>query len=336
MKRGWMKRVGWMLAVGALAVVAWPAQASASPQDQQRQVECRCVDADGNQIDDCTCFRTPSFGMAFAPFGARPRLGISVSTEQEGAVDAQGARVTNVLEEGPAAEAGLQEGDVIARIDGQSLLAPLAADIEEDFDLDESLPVQRLLSIARGLEAGEQVEIEYLRGDERRTTTVEAQELTGRSFAYGFDPERIRIEAEQMREQARAMAESARAWEFRWDGRDAPRPPGAPQVRSFGGGDAPWVIGLLGSSRYGLELIELNEGLGDYFGTSEGVLVTGLDEDSTLGLRPGDVILRVGDRNVTTPDRVLRLLGTYEDGEEVTFRIRRNGSEMSVMGRLGG
>jgi hypothetical protein len=30
------------------------------------------------------------------------------------------------------------------------------------------------------------------------------------------------------------------------------------------------------------------------------------------------------------------LLGTYEDGEEVTFRIRRNGSEMSVMGRLGG
>jgi serine protease Do len=96
------------------------------------------------------------------------------------------------------------------------------------------------------------------------------------------------------------------------------------------------VVGLLGSSRYGLELIELNEGLGDYFGTSEGVLVTGLDEDSTLGLRPGDVILRVGDRDVTTPDRVLRLLGTYEDGEEVTFRVRRNGSEMSVMGRLGG
>jgi serine protease Do len=106
-------------------------------------------------------------------------------------------------------------------------------------------------------------------------------------------------------------------------------------VRFFGG-DAPWVIGPFGSARYGVQLIELNEGLGDYFGTSEGVLVVEVDEDSTLGLRPGDVILSVGEREVATPDRVLRLLGTYEDDEEITFRIRRNGAEMSVMGRLGG
>jgi S1-C subfamily serine protease len=276
----------------------------------------------------------PRLDMAFAPFGARPRLGISVSTDQEGTVDAQGARVTSVLDDGPAAEAGLQEGDIITRVGGQSLLQPLDADVEEDFDLDVSLPVQRLLSIARGLEAGEQVEIEYLRGGERLTATVEAQELSARSFAYayGFDPERIRVDAERLREQARAMAESARAWEFQWRGPDAPRPPGAPEVGFFGGGG---LIGPLGSSRYGLELIELNEGLGTYFGASEGVLVTEVDEDSTLGLRAGDVILRVGDRDVDTPDRMLRLLGTYEDGEEVTFRIRRNGSEMSVMGRLG-
>jgi hypothetical protein len=328
-----MKRVGWTVAVGALTAAAWPAQGSAV-QQQQNEAECRCVDADGEPIDDCTCFRMPRLDMAFAPFGARPRLGISVSTDQEGTVDAQGARVTSVLDDGPAAEAGLQEGDIITRVGGQSLLQPLDADVEEDFDLDVSLPVQRLLSIARGLEAGEQVEIEYLRGGERLTATVEAQELSARSFAYayGFDPERIRVDAERLREQARAMAESARAWEFQWRGPDAPRPPGAPEVGFFGGGG---LIGPLGSSRYGLELIELNEGLGTYFGASEGVLVTEVDEDSTLGLRAGDVILRVGDRDVDTPDRVLRLLGTYEDGEEVTFRIRRNGSEMSVMGRLG-
>ena len=331
-----MTRGAWMLAVGALTVVAWPAQTSAAQQNQQRQVECRCVDADGNQIDDCTCFRTPNLDMAFAPFGARPRLGISVSTDQEGTVDAQGARVTNVLEDGPAAEAGLQEGDIITRVGAQSLLEPLDADAEEDFDVDESLPVQRLLSIARGLEAGEQLEIEYLRGGERRTATVEAQELSGRSFAYayGFDPDRIRIDAERLREQVREMRDGMQAFQFRFDpdDPDAPRPL---DVRGFRG-DVPWPMGPLGSSRYGLELVELNEGLGDYFGASEGVLVTEVDQDSRLGLRPGDVILRVGDRDVTTPDRVLRLLGTYGDGEEITFRIRRNGSETSVLGRLGG
>lgn len=336
MKRGWMARGAWIVAVSALTVVAWPTQASGAQQNQQRQVECRCVDADGNQIDDCTCFRTPRLDMAFAPFGARPRLGISVSTDQGDNVDAQGARVTNVLEDGPASEAGLQEGDIITRVGGQSLLQPLDAGVEEDLDLDESLPVQRLLSIARGLEAGEQIEIEYLRGGERRTATVEAQELSGRSFAYayGIDPDRIRIDAERLRERVREMRDGMRAFEFRFDP-DAPDAPRPPDVRGFRG-DVPWLMGQLGSSRYGLELVELNEGLGDYFGASEGVLVTEVDEASPLGLRPGDVILRVGDRDVTTPDRVLRLLGTYGDGEEITFRIRRNGSETSVLGRLGG
>ena len=335
MMRGWLIRMGWVAAAGVLMMIASPAQGSGQ-QTQQREVECRCVNADGDQIEDCTCFRTPRFEMAFAPFSARPRLGISVDPDQGSTADAQGARVTNVLEDGPAEEAGLQEGDVITRIDGRSLLQPLAADVEEDFDLDESLPVQRLLSIARRLEPGQQVTIEYLRGSERRTATLEAQELSARSFAWAFDPDQIRIDADRMRidadrlrEQMRGMREGMRVLEFRSDDPDAP-------LARFFDADAPFAMGPLGSARYGLRMIELNEGLGTYFGATEGVLVTEVDDDSTLGLRAGDVILRVGERDVTTPDRVLRLLATYEEGEEIALRIRRNGSEMSVMGRLGG
>ncbi|HUG38611.1 MAG TPA: PDZ domain-containing protein [Candidatus Limnocylindrales bacterium] len=320
-----MKRVGWALAACALAAVASPAQGSAAVQ-QQDQAECRCVDADGDPIENCTCFRMPRVEMALAPFAARPRLGISVDSDQLNSMDAQGAEVTSVLEEGPAAEAGLRDGDIITRIDGQSLLSPLAADVEEDFDEDKSLPVQRLLSIARGLETGDRVEIEYLRDGERLTATVEAQELSGRNFAYafGFDPERIRVDSERMREQAERIREQARDLQFEWNGQ--------PLVV----GAAPWIGGPLGMARHGVQLVELNEGLGSYFGASEGVLVTEVDEDSTLGLSPGDVILSVGDRAVATPDRVLRLLATYEDDEEVRFRVRRNGSEVDVMGRVEG
>jgi hypothetical protein len=324
MKRGWMKRAAWAFALGALAGVTSPADASAAAQQQDR-TECRCVDVDGDPIDNCTCFRMPRVEMALAPFMARPRLGISVDSDQPSSVDAQGAEVSSILENGPAAQAGLQEGDIITRIDGRSLLSPLATDVEARFAEDESLPVQRLLSIARGLEPGDRVEVEYLRSGERRTATIEAQELSGRGFAYAFglDPERLRVDTERIREQAERLREQARDWELQWNDRQ-------PLVR----GVAPWIGGPFGMVRYGLQLIELNEGLGSYFGTSEGVLVTEADEDSTLGLRAGDVILRVGDRAVATPDRVLRLLGTYEDGEEVRFRVRRNGNEIDVMGRV--
>jgi hypothetical protein len=330
MMTGWMNRVGWIVAVAALTAVAAPAQASAAVQ--QTDVECRCVDDDGDPVDDCTCFRLPNLEMAFAPFGSGPRLGISVDTDQRGTYDAQGARVTRVLDDGPAGEAGLEAGDVIVSIDGQSLLQPLDADREEDFDLDESLPVQRLLALARELEEGQQVRIEYLRDGERMSATIEAQELSGRSFAWAFDADQMRMDAERMREDAERLREQMRDMRvFQW----APEDRDGAGVRFFGG-DAPLLIGPLGSARYGVELIELNEGLGSYFGTAEGVLVTEVDDDSTLGLRPGDVILGVGDREATTPNRVLRLMGTYDDNEDITFRIRRNGAETTVTGRLDG
>jgi len=330
-----MKRAGWgMIVVGALVAIASPADGSAA-RPQQDDVECRCVDANGDPIEDCSCFRLPRFEMAFAPFAVRPRLGLSVSTDQGASVDAQGALVTSVLQDGPADEAGLREGDVITHIDGRSLLSPLAADVERRFDLDESLPVQRLLSIARQLEPGQEVGMEYLRDGQPLTTTVSARELSGRSFAYayGVETDRIREDAERLREQMRQMRDDMRdgmqGFRFQLDD------PEAGGVSAFGGGDAPFVIGPLGSRRYGVRLVELNEGLGSYFGTTQGVLVTEVDEGSTLGLRPGDVILRVGDREATSPERVLRILGTYGGDEEVTFRVRRSGAEIDVMGRVG-
>jgi hypothetical protein len=48
------------------------------------------------------------------------------------------------------------------------------------------------------------------------------------------------------------------------------------------------------------------------------------------------VILRIGDRAADTPDRVLRVLGSYGADEDIPIHLRRNGREMSVMGRLGG
>jgi C-terminal processing protease CtpA/Prc len=347
MKMGWWKSAGLGTAVAALALLTWAPNASAQAGDR----ECQCVDADGNAIENCTCFVIPdvpdmSEAFAWSPDGdfmfsfgsARPRLGVTVSREQDDAIDAQGARVGDVMEDGPADEAGLREGDIITSVDGRSLSEPLDDDVEEDLDLDESIPVQRLLLIARDLEPGQTVEIGYLRDGEAGTATVEVRDLGAsmrawaRQFRQDFEPrmERFRQEIRprveefrrEMRPQIDELREQIREQSRQWE-RDG-------QVL---GDFEPFMLD--GSyARYGLRLTELTPGLGEYFGTDRGVLVTDVDDDSALGLRAGDVILRVGDREVTSPSRVLRTLSSYDEGENVTFRVRRQGSEIDVMGRL--
>jgi S1-C subfamily serine protease len=81
-----------------------------------------------------------------------------------------------------------------------------------------------------------------------------------------------------------------------------------------------------------VELVELNPELGEYFGTDRGVLVADASEESTLGLRPGDVLLAIDGREVQDPAHARRILGSYRDGEELRLRIRRRGEDMEVLG----
>jgi len=324
-------RVGLLVGALAWAVAAAPTTASIPAHVQQTQDDCRCVDANGDAIADCTCLRTPRFEMLMPGMLApsRPRLGISVSTDQGSEVDAQGARVTNVLEEGPAWNAGIREGDVITTIDGQSLFQTLPGDVEDDFDLDESVPVQRLLAIARELEPGQEVEVAFLRDGQRRTVTVSAEDLSDRSFGIavpGFDAERFR---DQMRG-LESLRDLPRVREFEWRSDE----PGAFNYEIFRNPGAMMLLGGGGLGQYGLQLVPLNESLGQYFGTTEGVLVVDADADSPLGLQAGDVILSIGGRAVTAPDRVTRILGGYDADEDIAMRVRRNGREIEVMGRL--
>src|SRR6185503_8407367 len=126
----------------------------------------------------------------------------------------------------------------------------------DDFNLDLSVPVQRLLAIARELEAGQDVEVTYLRDGQQATATVTAEDLAGKFSLMGdFD-------AEKLRGQLRGLQNLPDFQNFQWRG------PGDPQVRIMGGGPGAMVFGQGG--RYGLELVEINEGLGQYFGTTVG------------------------------------------------------------------
>ncbi len=72
-----------------------------------------------------------------------------------------------------------------------------------------------------------------------------------------------------------------------------------------------------------MELVELSPGLGAYFGVEQGVLVVRASRDASLELQDGDVILEIGGRAPMGVRHALRILGSFEPGEQLELTIMR-------------
>lgn len=292
------------LAAVVLLAVLWSAAAgSAAAQDEEGLETCERRERREERQKRCVCFPTPELrGLAFwwpGPVGSRARLGVQVSMRRNADTDSIGARIADVVPRSPAAEAGLEDGDIIVSVNGRSLLEPLE---DEKLDEDQSAPAQRLVALARRLVAGDTVRVAYRRGRERREATLIARRMEAPEIAVGA---------------------------FRFPGRV---PPGVPGLR-WRWEELPFVLEGGRVRVMGIEVVDLNRALGDYFGTDSGVLVTEVDRDSPLPLKPGDVILGVGGRSVEDRDHLRQILRSYRAGETVTLEILRKRARMTVEAR---
>lgn len=91
--------------------------------------------------------------------------------------------------------------------------------------------------------------------------------------------------------------------------------------------------------RLGVSVIDLSSQLREYFKVPEdsGVLVEKVHEDTPAekaGIRAGDVIVTVGDRNIDTARRLRRVLSTYDAGEQIQVKFIREGTERTVTAEL--
>lgn len=80
----------------------------------------------------------------------------------------------------------------------------------------------------------------------------------------------------------------------------------------------------------GMELVALTPELGRYFGTDEGLLVVRAPASSAIDLEDGDVIHSIGARVPNDPGHALRILRSYEPGEELIIGILREQQEREV------
>lgn len=233
----------------------------------------------------------------------RPRLGLKVSLQAQES-DSIGARVDAVSPGGPAAKAGLRSGDIITRLDGSSVMtAP-----DEGSYPGRSLPGLRLIELAARLAPDDTVAVEFRRGTDRKTVSL----VTAGDPMPGF--------------------------------RTGPLPPGSNPPPNFDamrqmGPDPeienldirlPRMALLFGGELSELELAPLNPDLGQYFGTSDGILVINAPKGSALGLRGGDVVLSVDGRKPASPSHLLRILRSYDRDESFKIDIVRNRKRETV------
>ncbi len=259
----------------------------------------------------------------------RPIIGVILGDANDA-----GIKVLGVSPDGPSERAGIKQGDIIVALDGHILAA------------DETGDVKTALGIAlQQVEVNKPVVISVKRGDKSLDLTVvpEVREpLTWQSVTRfptapaalddvviiehidvpEIDTTELTEQIEQMRaeiDERRILIESGELtphdgeWEIAFHEMS--------EMGNFALHDANGWFGL--PMAQGLQLAEIDPGLGEYFKTDRGVLVLKARTDNELQLESGDVILQVGDTEVNSPAEFMRALRGFESGDEVEIDIKR-------------
>ena len=251
------------------------------------EAERRMAEA-ARQIAELTSERLPQIHRAQRRIeiinSDKPRLGVAIGGDDEGPVE--GVQIVGVTPGTAAADAGLRTGDIITSVNDESLSA------ENSMAANE-----KLLDFMAGVEEGDTLDIEYLRDGKVGTVEVEPRVSDVNVFAFGGPDGSFKFPSAPDVQIAPGVPEALRQhFVFNWT--------------SDGLGD--------------MELVELNEGLGRYFGTDEGLLVVSAPSSDNYQLEDGDVIQKIDGRTPSSVRHAMRILGSYQAGESLELEIMRD------------
>lgn len=274
------RTVAWMAGLGLAVLAAGAPAAAAAGQDEagpKRRVERRVLLHQGGAF-----------------------LGVGLAEVEGGG---RGAAVRSVEEGSPAAKAGLKEGDVIVRFDGEAVRS--------------SAHLRRLIGETP---AGRLVGIEVTRGGATQKLDVTLGSRRGARFGSGL-PE----------------------LEFTPEPPDAPEPPEAPEPPLHGeflwkSGDdvlTHLLPGWGGPPRLGVEYIEMGEQLAAAYElrAKNGVLVVSVDEAgpaAKAGMKAGDVILKFDGKAVEDGGDLRDAVAAAGGGKPVTVAVQRKGAGLDL------
>lgn len=283
-----------LLVVGVVAALAGLALAHDEGSSNRGRVQIIQMDEHGDKHE-----RSWSFG------GDRGFLGVHLGRDEDG----RGARIMTVLEDSAAEEAGLLDGDVITGLNGETIGGP-----------------QDLTRAMRGLEPGDEVELEFLRDGHGETMTVE---LGGHprffSFAFGDEedgPFEFSLDMGDLDERLADLHQRLQDMHLGDLGGSF-----VMDLHNFGG------PGLLhfGHNRpqLGVQVIQPTAELRQHLGSSEnlGILVGKVLPGTVAeaaGVQVGDLIVAVNDDEITNARDLTRAL-QRRSGQDITLEVVRDG-----------
>lgn len=237
--------------------------------------------------------------------GRQPKAMLGINLQGSDGKGADGVEVAGVTSAGPAEEAGLQAGDILVEIDGNSLKGD-----------DDDSSIGKLTGYMADVEPGQKVTVDYLRDGKPHSVVIETTEFNFSNFpnfAFDFDFSDMAESLEELKN----LGEHRRFEFVIPGGAIAPHMPRGPrQLYAFGGHRNHGVLGEM-------EMVSLTPELGEYFGTKKGLLVVRAPKNEDIDLQDGDVILKVGDREPSSPGQLFRIIGSYEAGETVELQVMR-------------
>jgi len=254
---------------------------------RMREAEQRLAQA-AQQMAELSMQRLPRMQQfqSFVRGGQGPVLGVTIGSDND-SDPVEGVEILGVSPGGAAEEAGIRSGDVITSINDEQLMS-------ENSQQANAV----LLDFMKGIEQGDTLDIEYLRNGKSGTTEITPRPNVESVFG----------------------ATGAGAIGFEGSDFAGPNVQFAP---NFGGMNNFIVRSHVGG--FGdMELVKLTDRLGSYFGTDDGLLVVRAPEDDELQLEDGDVIINIDGRSPTSVSHAMRILGSYESGEELKIEIMRD------------
>jgi len=222
-----------------------------------------------------------------------PVLGVTIGANKS-VEPVEGVELLGVTPGGAAEEAGLRAGDTITSINSEALTADNA-----------EAATHKMLEFMEGVEEGDELEIAYLRNGKNASVELTPRPIENNVFAFQFDGEKFTSPDVEVH-----LA-----------------PNMVPHAEGLGSG---FVWAMHDDGFGAMEMVKLTEKLGNYFGTTEGLLVVRAPENEDLKLEDGDVILNIDGRTPDSVSHALRILSSYQGGEELKIEIMREKRKRTI------
>lgn len=214
----------------------------------------------------------------------------------------RGVAVEKVVENSPAAQAGLQTGDVIIKFEGEEI---------------ES--VRKLSRLIAEVAPDHQVKLTILRnGSEQEITATMGKREVPAIFNGNFKMEMPTMPAMPKIPQVQVLPPNVKGDAFIWKG----------------DGETGFFFGA--NRQIGVSVSSLTKQLGEYFGAADGkgLLINNVRENSPAakaGLKAGDIIIEADGKEIKNNTDLIRTLNEKKEGDvQLTIIRDRNRQTVSV------